>query len=211
MSLINELIETGYLRTPHIIKSFQKIKRKDFVLPKDFGKEEVNSPLSIGYGQTISQPLTVAFMLELLQPQKGDVVLDVGSGSGWTSALLGEIVGPRGKIFGLEIIPELKNFGEKNTAKYGLVEKGIVNFLCADGNKGLPEYAPFDKILVSAAAEKLPKNLLKQLKIGGQLVIPVGKQNEAQDVVLVKKTGKNKFQERRYFGFIFVPLIKKHD
>lgn len=211
MPLIDELIETGYLRTPSIIKAFRKIKRKDFILPTDIGKENINTPLPIGYGQTISQPLTVAFMLELLQPKKGDKILDVGSGSGWTSALLGEIVGPRGRVYGVEIIPELKDFGEYNANKYNFVKKGIVNFFCADGNKGLPKQALFDKILVSAAAESVPRSLLNQLKVGGEIVAPIGKQTEAQDIVLIKKKGKNKFQEKRYFGFMFVPLVKKYD
>lgn len=208
MFLIDSLISEGYLRTPDIIKAFKEIKREDFVLPEDKEAAQINAPLPIGYGQTISQPMTVAFMLELLQPKKGDKVLDVGSGSGWTAALLGEIVGGKGRVYGIEIVEELKEFGEKNVAKYDNIFHGRVSILRTDGYGGLSEAAPFDKILVSAAAENVPNKLLEQLKIGGRLVIPLGRQFETQDIVVIDKAGENEFKERRYPGFIFVPLIK---
>ncbi len=97
-----------------INRAFKKIKREDFLLPEDRSKAGIDNALPIGYGQTISQPATVAFMLELLQPRAGDKILDVGSGSGWTTALLAEIVGKRGKVYGVERILELKNFGKQN-------------------------------------------------------------------------------------------------
>lgn len=151
MDLIDSLIKEGWLKTPIIIEAFRKIKRADF-LPEDTKDlAELNDALSIGWGQTISQPLVVAFMLELLAPEKGEKTLDVGSGSGWTSALLGEIVGERGKVIAIELIPELKEFGEKNVAKYNFAEKGIVKFISGDGSKGYKKEAPFDKILASAA------------------------------------------------------------
>ncbi|MDI6592129.1 MAG: protein-L-isoaspartate O-methyltransferase, partial [Patescibacteria group bacterium] len=166
MALLDNLIQEGWLKTPRIIEAFRKIKRVDF-LPK--GMEdlaELNEALPIGYGQTISQPLVVAFMIEQLEPQPGDKILDVGSGSGWTSALLAYIVSSEerkskiknqkpkinGKVIATEIIPELKEFGENNVAKYNFIEKGLVKFICADGSKGYKKEAPFDKILVSATA-----------------------------------------------------------
>jgi protein-L-isoaspartate(D-aspartate) O-methyltransferase len=208
MSLIDELIYEGYLKTPEIIEAFRKIKREDFLRAGDEEKAEINAPLSIGYGQTVSQPLTVAFMLELLDPGKGDRILDVGSGSGWTVALLSEVVGEKGQVYGLEIIPELKNFAETNVSKYNFIKKGIAQIICADGYQGLPKCAPFDKIIVAAAAEEMPDKLLGQLKVGGRLVIPVGQQYESQDMVVIDKTGEDEFKEERYPGFIFVPLVK---
>lgn len=206
-NLIEQLVQQGYLKTPSIIEAFYRIKRKDFVLPEFQSEAEANYPLPISFGQTVSQPLTVAFMLELLQPQKEDKVLDIGSGSGWTTSLLAEIVGEKGKVVGLEIIQELRDFGENNTKKYNFVASGRAVFICADGSKGLPDEAPFDKIQVAAAAAKIPPALLDQLKIGGRLVIPVGL--ETQDIVLVEKLGEKKYREKKYPGFVFVPLVTK--
>ncbi|MEA3464250.1 MAG: protein-L-isoaspartate O-methyltransferase [Patescibacteria group bacterium] len=210
MSLINDLIQTNYLKSPEIINAFRKIKREDFLRLGNEDEAEINAPLPIGYGQTIFQPLTVAFMLELLQAKQGDKVLDVGCGSGWTAALLAEIVGERGKVYGLEIIEELKNFAAANVIKYNFINKGIVQIICADGYQGLPEFAPFDKIIVAAAALKIPEKLLKQLKVGGRMVLPVGRQYESQDIVVIDRVGKYKFKERRFPGFVFVPLVKNN-
>jgi protein-L-isoaspartate(D-aspartate) O-methyltransferase len=206
MTLINSLIRDGWLNTERIIKAFQKIKRIDF-LPEDTKNlAELNEALPISHGQTISQPLTVAFMIELLSPQPGEKILDIGSGSGWTSALLAEIVGSKGKIISVEVIPELKEFGEKNVAKYNFIKKGIVEFICADGSKGYKKEAPFDKILASASAEKIPQEWRNQLKIKGRIVSPVG----FSIWVLIKKSDKE-FEEIEHPGFSFVPLIEKDE
>lgn len=201
MSLIDSLIQEGWLKTPKIIEAFKRIKREDF-MPADIKNlAELNEALPIGYGQTISQPLVVAFMLEQLQPEPGDKILDVGSGSGWTSALLGEIVGPKGKVIAIETIPELKEFGEKKAAKYKLP----VQFISADGSNGYEKEAPFDKILCSASVQKeVPLAWKEQLKIGGRIVTPVG-----SSVWLLIKRSDTEFEETEYPGFAFVPLIEK--
>ena len=206
--LINDLIQKNYLKSPAIIKAFRKIKRQDFLFSGDEAKAEINAPLSIGYGQTISQPLTVAFMLELLQAQKGDKVLDVGSGSGWSVALLAEIVGEQGKVYGIERIKELAEFARANVLKYNFIDKGMAQIFCSDGYKGLLKFAPFDKIIIAAAAEETPEKLLKQLKVGGRMVLPVGPQYESQDMVVIDKQGEADFKEKRFPGFVFVPLVK---
>lgn len=213
-SLINQLIREGTLKTPIIISAFQKINRADFMLPEDQDEAEGNYPLSIGHGQTISQPFTVAFMLELLQPQPGDKVLDIGSGSGWTTALLAEIVGPKGQVFAIERIPELKEFGENNFKNHVLAlnrasaasSGSRVQFLCSDGWQGLPSQSPFDRILVSAAAREIPQKLLDQLAVGGRLVIPVGKFEQA--ITVVDRASEKEYKEKRYPGFVFVPLVQ---
>jgi protein-L-isoaspartate(D-aspartate) O-methyltransferase len=207
MDLIDQLINDGYLKTPEIISAFRKIKRKDFVLPEFVEEAEKNYPLEIGFGQTISQPLTTALMIELVQPKKGEKVLDIGSGSGWTAALFAEIVGEEGKVYGIERILELKEFGENNIKKYNFIASGRVVLIWGDGSKGLPEYAPYDIIHVGAAALKIPDAFLKQLAIGGRLIIPEGK--DVQDLVLIKKISENKYKEKRLPGFVFVPLITK--
>jgi len=204
MALTDDLIKEGWLKTPDIIAAFRKIKRADF-LPEDMRDlAELNEALSIGFGQTISQPLVVAFMLELLAPKEGEKILDVGSGSGWTSALLGEIVGELGKVIAIELVSELKEFGEKNVAKYGFVKEGRVEFICADGSKGYPKEAPFDKILASASAAKLPQAWLEQLKIGGRVVLPID-----SSIWLFTKKSEEEFDQIEYPGFVFVPLITK--
>jgi len=224
MSLVNSLIKEGWLKTKRIIKAFQKIKRRDF-LPDDIKNlAELNEALLIGSGQTISQPLVVAFMLELLQPKPGDEILDIGSGSGWTTALLAEIVGEKGKITAIEIIPELKKFGEKNITRYNFIEKEIVHLICADGSKGYEKKSPFDGILASAAGGGVPSAWKAQLKNKGRIVAPI----DSSIWLLVKNPSssfclpsvpssvfprqveqKQEFKEIEYPGFAFVPLITK--
>jgi len=208
---VDLLIQEGWLKTPNIISAFRKIKREDFVLEDMKNLAELNEALPIDFGQTISQPLTVAFMLELLQPQAGDKILDIGSGSGWTAALLGFIVRQKagGKVVAIEIIPELKEFGEKNVEKYGFVKERIVKFICGDGSEGFKKEAPYDKILVSASGKNLPEALKEQLKIGGRIVIPI----ENSIWLFTKRLSRNgcpenEFQQKEYPGFVFVPLVR---
>ena len=227
MDLIDNLIKEGWLKTPRIIDAFRKIKRKDF-LPEDIKNlSELNEALPIGFNQTISQPLVVAFMLEQLQPKLDDKILDIGTGSGWTTALLAYIVSQkgnpksqipmtnqipnpndqnlRGKVIAIELVPELMEFGKNNVAKYNFIEKGLVEFICADGSKGYKQEAPFDKILASASAQKqIPVAWKKQLKIGGRIVTPIG-----SSIWLFVKKNKDEFEKTEYPGFAFVPLIEK--
>ncbi len=208
-ALIQEIIDLGYLKSPNIIEAFLAIDRKDFVVLEYQDETYSNIPLPIGFGQTISQPLTVAFILELLQPQAGEKILDIGAGSGWTTALLAYIVSQklkRGKVIAIERIPELKEFGEKNVAKYNFIEKGIVKFVCGDGSQGYEKEAPFDKILCSAAVNEVPKNWLRQLKIGGRIVTPLD-----GEIQLWIKKAENEFDIKRFHGFTFVPLITDNE
>lgn len=206
MTLVDYLIKNHTLKTPRIINAFKKIKRIDFLPDHLKDLAELDEALPIGWGQTISQPTVVAFMLELLQPKEGEKILDVGFGSGWTTALLAEIVGKKGKVFGIEIIPEVFDFGKKNISKYNFLEKGRVKLILGDGSKGYPESAPFDKILVSASAKECPPALKRDLKIGGRLVIPI-----RQSLFLFKKIKENEFEKEEFPGFLFVPLVAKNE
>lgn len=125
--LVQDLIFFKVLKTPDIIDAFKRIDRADFVPEKYRNEAYEDYPLPIGFGQTISQPATVAFMFELLRPKPGDIVLDIGSGSGWTVAMLASIVGNTGYVTGVEIIPELVTFGRKNLRKYPFVNASILS------------------------------------------------------------------------------------
>ncbi len=201
-NLIRDLIYQGYLKTDRIIEAFSKIKRIDFV-PLDLeSASQANIPLPIGQGQTISQPLTVAFMLELLQPMPGDKVLDIGAGSGWTTALLAQIVGEKGRVIGIERIKDIRDFGLNNISKYNFISRGQAKIINADGSHGYINEKPYDRILVSAAAREIPKELKKQLSVGGRLVIPV-----VDSIWLIEKKSAKNFHEKEYSGFAFVPLV----
>jgi len=202
IDLVNHLKQSGVLKSALITEAFLKIDRKNFV-PEEWQSEAYQDyPLPLQLGQTISQPWTVAFMLELLQPQPGQNILDIGFGSGWTSALLAYIVSKSqtGTVFAIEIIPEVFDFGKKNIEKYNFIEKGIVKVYCQDGSKGLSQEAPFDRILVSAAAPTIPETLLEQLEIDGVLVIP-----DDYGIHQIKKTPTG-FEKNYFKGFAFVPL-----
>ena len=202
--LVKDLVENGILKTPEIIDAFSAINREDF-MPSDMkGFGQADMALPIGWGQTISQPLVVAFMLEELQPRKGDKILDIGAGSGWTTALLAHIVGEKGKVTGIELVHGLAEFGKNNVAQYNFIEKGIVEFLCLDGTKGYPKEAPFDGILVSASLSKkeLPKAWKDQLKVGGRIVVPI-----QESIWVFTKNKEGTFGEKEYPGFVFVPFM----
>jgi protein-L-isoaspartate(D-aspartate) O-methyltransferase len=179
--------------------AFKQVPRHEFIPDELRAHSQVDAPLPIGFGQTISQPTTVRMMLDWLQVEVGNKVLDVGSGSGWTSALLGTIVGRRGKVYAVERIPELVDFGRQNVERLGLKN---VSFFLAGKNYGLPRHASYQRILVSAAADKLPNQLLEQLEVGGKMVIPV-----KNDVLEITKHSRTNIEIITHTGFVFVPLI----
>lgn len=182
-----------------IEKAFKMVDRSNF-LPQNIRKySHLDQPLLIGYGQTISQPSTVKLMLEWLDVKGGQKILDVGSGSGWTSALLANLVGNNGKVIAVERIPELVFFSKNNCEKLNIKN---VQFLLADGKLGYKKEAPYDRILVSAASEEIPNELIRQLKIGGKLVIPI-----KNDILEITKKSDYKNEIIIHPGFIFVPLV----
>lgn len=182
-----------------IAEAFQAIRREDFLPEHISERAALDAPLPIGYGQTISQPSTVAMMLEWLDPQPDQKILDVGFGTGWSTALLSYLAGPRGKIYGVEKSSELLRFGTENCRKAGIRN---AHFFEAGTTYGLPEHAPYDRILVSAAADEMPREFLKQLRVGGRLVIPV-----LNSIHVIDKIAEDRFNSSKYGGFAFVPLV----
>jgi protein-L-isoaspartate(D-aspartate) O-methyltransferase len=198
--LVEQLVEHGTLRTPRIIDAFKAIDRAYFVPDKVQAQAYEDHPIHIGYQQTISQPTTVAFMLELLAPQEGERILDIGSGSGWTTALLAHIVGQDGQVLGLERVHELVEYGRKNLEHYRMPWATIET---ARTEMGAQEKAPFDRILVSASARSFPHEILSQVREGGVLVVPV-----REAIWRVERVEHQPIIDK-YEGFVFVPLINE--
>lgn len=197
--LVNHLISSGVLKSKNLVDAFTVVDRGDFVPEQyaDFAYED--QPLPLGFSQSISQPSTVAFMLELLSPQPGEKILEVGSGSGWAATMLAHAVGADGQVFALELIPQLVEYG-RDRAKRHSTRKNL-QILPASYNLGLPEQAPFDKILVSAGADELPYQMLEQLAEGGRVVMPV-----VDAIWSADKLSADRAEIRQFPGFAFVPL-----
>lgn len=184
------------------IRAMKTVPRHEFV-PSHLRRYAYDDhPLPIGSDQTISQPYIVALMTELIKPKKGQKVLEIGTGSGYQAAVLAEIVD---SVYTVEILPELAKSAEKKLKQLGY--RNII-VKCGDGYLGWKEVAPFDAILVTAAAEEIPKPLIEQLKDGGIMVIPVGEQMAVQQLKLIRKKGKD-IEVENVIPVRFVPLVRK--
>jgi protein-L-isoaspartate(D-aspartate) O-methyltransferase len=206
-NLINKLVLQGYIKSSEMERAFRELPRAEF-LPenqKPFAGED--KPLPIGYGQTISQPFTVSFILNVLDPQKGENILDVGTGSGWQAALISKLVAPEGKVVTVERIKELADSAKENLEKFGLVANGAVVPVNGNALDMDPEWPVFDKIV--SAAEYIPPDggsvpevWKSALAVGGRIVMPVSGR-----LIVADKVSGDKFEIREYPGFSFVPLI----
>jgi protein-L-isoaspartate(D-aspartate) O-methyltransferase len=202
--LISELRSQG-ISDEEVLKAMSSVKRNLFTKGNPAEEAFGNYPLPIGHGQTISQPYTVAFMLEKLGIRKGMKVLEVGTGSGYNAAIISRLLGREGKIISMEIIPEL--YGDVIQLFEGKDMENVV-LICGDGSLGCPEEAPFDRIIVTAAAVKVPMPLIGQLADPGKMVIPVGHSFEQEMMLIEKKHGR---VTRSSLGnFVFVPLRGKY-
>jgi protein-L-isoaspartate(D-aspartate) O-methyltransferase len=190
---------TEVFNNPSIKEAFTEVDRKDFV-DEDYKVECYEDyALPIGFGASISQPTTIAFMLELLEAQEGERVLDVGSGSGYTTALLGNIVGSEGLVYGIEVVPDLVEKGKQNIEKYNL---GQIHIIGIKEKHTLYELPQFDRILVNADTGQLPEDLMSMLKVDGTIVLPV----EGTIYKIIK--GEQTLHEiGQYPGFTFVPYV----
>ncbi|HEU5004770.1 MAG TPA: protein-L-isoaspartate O-methyltransferase [Candidatus Saccharimonadales bacterium] len=178
--------------------AFQSFPREKF-LPSQAGVG-FDVALPIGFGQTISQPTTVRYMLDWLDVEPGDKILDVGSGSGWTSALLAYLTGSTGRVYAVEIIPELVQLGRDNCRRLGIHN---LEFHKTGSRYGLPRYGPYDRILVSAAGDEVPGDLLSQVAVGGKMVIPIDEM-----IYEIEKLSEGNIDVIEHPGFAFVPLVE---
>ena len=188
------------------LNSFKEINRAEFVPSGVKQSAYEDRPLPLLRGKTVSQPTTVMIMTSLLELKKGDKVFEVGTGSGYQTAIISKIIGDKGKIVTTEVIPELIQFSRKNLENAKITN---VIILEDDGSKGSAEHAPYDKIIITAACKEFPKNLLKQLKPGGIIVGPVGDKDQ-QEMIRGIKDKNGKLQLDFVGQFLFSPMYGKY-
>lgn len=194
--------ETGLARmSPAVRTALAKVERHRFVPANEIPLAYGNHPLSIGAGQTISQPYIVALSTDLIEARAGQSVLEIGTGSGYQAAILAEIVG---KVYSIEAVAELGRSAASRLAELGYVN---VEVRVGDGYGGWPDKAPFDAIVVTAAAPDIPPALVEQLKPGGRMVIPQGERWGAQDLLLISKRADGGVERRSVLPVRFVPLV----
>lgn len=187
-----------------VLDAIAKVPREQFVPEKQRRYAYKNRPLPIGYGQTISQPTMVAIMTDLLQLKPGDKVLEIGTGSGYQAAILAQL---GARVFSIEIIPQLAQQAKKDLKQAGYEQ---VQLRTGDGYYGWPDAAPFDGIIVTAAASHIPPALIKQLKQAGRMVIPVGDRFMIQHLVVVTKDKRGNVLTQQTVPVQFVPLTGAH-
>ncbi len=210
--LVEMLKREGIIRSKKVERALLNVPRELFVPENYRDLAYADTPLPIGKGQTISAPHMVALMTELLNLDEGMKVLEIGTGSGYQAAVIAEIVAPKnskkpGKVITIERIPELAEFARRNLERAGYIDR--VKVVVGDGTLGYPKEAPYDRIIVTAAAPDIPKPLLEQLKPGGRMVIPVGNKY-LQYLYIVDKTPSGKITINKDIPCVFVPLIGKY-
>ena len=200
LEMVSSQIEARGIRSPRVLEAMRKVERHRFIPPDGQAFAYRDGPVPIGQGQTISQPYIVACMTEMLEPQPSDRVLEIGTGSGYQTAVLAELVA---EVRTVENVERLAKRAEMTLNQLGYDN---ISFRSGDGHLGWPEAAPFDKIIVTAAPVKLPKVLLDQLKPGGRMIVPVGRWR--QELVLIHHTPDGCRREH-LMPVRFVPMVKQ--
>jgi protein-L-isoaspartate(D-aspartate) O-methyltransferase len=187
--------------SPRTTAAIAKVPREEFVRADDRAAAYLNVPLSIGYGQTISQPFIVALMTDLLALAGDERVLEIGTGSGYQAAILGELAG---SVYSIEVVEPLAREAAARLARLGYRN---IEVKAGDGAKGWPEHAPFDAIVVTAAGKSIPPDLIAQLRPGGRMVIPVGPRRGPQELIVLTKDDHGRVKERPVLPVSFVALV----
>lgn len=201
--LINFLKHSRFLNDEKIESAFRNIPRHEFASSSELDFAYYNEPLPIMNGQTISQPGVVSRMTEWLDVRDGQQILEIGTGSGWQTAILSYLVG-KGSVYSIEIHPELVKFARENLEKLGIDNAHVI---LDDGSIGYPKAAPYDRIIITAACTEIPLPLLEQLSDDGLIIAPVG--GLFQSLVLLKKTSKGIVELKNQSNYVFVPLLGK--
>jgi protein-L-isoaspartate(D-aspartate) O-methyltransferase len=200
--LVDELTREGVIKSERVRKALLSVPREEFVLPEYRMMAYEDRPLPLFKGATISAPHMVAMMCELIEPRSGMKILEVGAGSGYHAAVCAEAIERRGKVYTIEIVKELAVYAAQNIERLGYW--GVVEVYHGDGRRGLERHAPFDAVIVTAAASGIPRTLVDQLRDGGVLVIPV-EEGAGQVLYRVVKRGE-KIEKRAVTHVLFVPL-----
>ncbi len=196
--MVRTQIESRGIKDPRLLAVLRKVPRHEFVLPADLARAWDDGPLSIGHGQTISQPFIVASMTDHLKLSGKERILEIGTGSGYQTAVLAELAD---RVYTIEIVESLGLAAQKRLTALGY---GNISFRIGDGRGGWPEEAPFDGIIVTAAPEEDPVGLAKQLKEGGRLMVPVGRLTQVLKSITRKK---ERFKTKALYDVRFVPLV----
>jgi len=212
-TMVENLVAEGVARSRKVIGALLRVPREKFLPPELADHAYDDNPLPIGHGKTISAPHMAAIMNEVLELEEGHRVLEVGAGSGYHAATIAEIVAPEGEpgaghVFTVEIVPELVEMAQENLKKASYAS--VVTVILGDGSGGYLEEAPYDRILVTAAAPQIPPVLLEQLKPGGILATPVGGRFSYQTLVVARKDARGKVTFEDHGGVAFVPLLGKY-
>lgn len=186
------------IKDPRVREAMRKVPRHELVPADVRARAYDGTPLPIGHGQTISQPFVVGAMTEALDPEPGDVVLEIGTGSGYQAAVLSQLVK---QVYSIEIVKPLAERAREDLKRIGCENVTVIH---GDGHQGLPEHAPYHGIVVTAAPDRVPPALLEQLAVGGRLVIPVGEPRGSLMVYEKKKDGT--FDQKKLFDVLFVPM-----
>jgi protein-L-isoaspartate(D-aspartate) O-methyltransferase len=203
-TMVRHQIERRGVRDARVLGAMRAVPRHLFVPPKHREDAYNDHPLPIGLGQTISQPYIVAYMTEIVSPDPNDVVLEVGTGSGYQAAVLAQVVK---RVYTVEIFQQL---ADEASQRFRDLDYTNIELKSGDGYYGWEEHGPFDAIVVTAAPEHIPPPLIRQLKPGGVMVIPVGNRFQVQTLVLVQKDAEGKVTSKNLLPVRFVPLLGKH-